>query len=301
VRKTSVYLPERLKERLAAAARASGRSEANLIRLAVEAFLEDGAHPGRVVRSEDPTTDRGAWSRGPVVLGVGVGPGDAGLLTVRALEALRSVDRVFAPCTAPDSVGRAEAIVRDAAPDVVVERLVFVMQADGAARDGAIETAGRRVAECAAGGERVAFVTLGDPNIYSTFSAVAAVVQRLAPEIPVVTVPGIMAFQDLAARAGTVLVDGTESLVLLPAHGGAGDAVTEAAADPDRALVIYKGGRHVPALADALAAGDRLEGAVLGELLGLPGQRLGPLADVADRPASYLATVIVPPRRGATA
>ena len=303
MRKTSVYLPDRLKERLAAAARSSGRSEANLIRVAVEHLLDGGPQdhaelrPASLVRSEDPTSDAGALARRPAVFGVGVGPGDAGLLTVRALEVLRSVDRVFAPCTSPESVGRAEAIVRDAAPDVLVERLVFVMQPDGAARDEAIEVAGARVTDCARAGERVAFVTLGDPNVYSTFSAVAEVVARLAPTIPVVTVPGIMAFQELAARAGTVLVDGHESLLLLPAHGGDGDAVAEAAGVADRAVVIYKGGRHLPALAERLDAAGRLDGAVLGELLGLPGQRVADLRSVADRPVSYLATMIVPPRR----
>jgi precorrin-2/cobalt-factor-2 C20-methyltransferase len=233
------------------------------------------------------------------VVGVGVGPGDAGLLTVRALDVLRSADRVFAPCTSVESVGRAEAVVREAAPDVRVERLVFVMEANGDARDGAIEAAAERVAACVGAGERVAFVTLGDPNVYSTFSAVADVVARLAPGVPVQTVPGIMAFQELASRTGTVLVDGHESLVLLPAHGGDVAAVADAAAVADRAVVIYKGGRHLPALAERLDTAGRLDDAVLGELLGLPGQRVAPLRTVADRPASYLATMIVPPRREA--
>jgi precorrin-2/cobalt-factor-2 C20-methyltransferase len=297
VRKTSVYLPERLKDRLAAAARTSGRSEANLIRVAVETFLDQGpVRPGAVVRREDPTSDAGARSRGAAVIGVGVGPGDAGLLTVRALDVLRSVDRVFAPCTSTESVGRAEAIVRDAAPDVRVERLVFVMQPDGDARHDAISAAAARVVDCARAGERVAFVTLGDPNVYSTFSAVADVVARQAPEVPVVTVPGIMAFQELAARAGTVLVDGRESLVLLPAHTGDAE-VAAAVRDGERAVVVYKGGRHLPALAERLGDAGRLDDAVLGELLGMPGERVAPVRAVADRPASYLATVIVPPRR----
>jgi precorrin-2 methylase len=59
--------------------------------------------------------------------------------------------------------------------------------------------------------------------------------------------------------------------------------------------VIYKGGRHLPAIAARLADAGRLDGAVVGELLGLPGERWGPAKEHADRPASYLATVIVPP------
>jgi precorrin-2/cobalt-factor-2 C20-methyltransferase len=103
-----------------------------------------------------------------------------------------------------------------------------------------------------------------------------------------------MALQDLAARTGTVLLDGTESMTLVTALEGPA-AVAEALADPERALVVYKGCRHLPALAKLLADAGRLDGAVMGELLGLPGQRVGPVADAADAPATYLATIIVPP------
>jgi precorrin-2/cobalt-factor-2 C20-methyltransferase len=65
--------------------------------------------------------------------------------------------------------------------------------------------------------------------------------------------------------------------------------------DPDATIVLYKGGRRLPDLAKAAAAAGRLAGAVAGELLGMPGERIGPLSEVAaDGPASYLATVIIP-------
>ncbi len=70
-----------------------------------------------------------------------------------------------------------------------------------------------------------------------------------------------------------------------------------AAADPSAAVVVYKGGGRLPELALLLAEAGRLDGAVLGELLGLPGGRMAPVREVADRPASYLATVVVPPVR----
>jgi precorrin-2/cobalt-factor-2 C20-methyltransferase len=228
------------------------------------------------------------------LVGVGVGPGDPELLTLRALRELRGADRVVAPAASVDTVGRAESIVRQAAPDVVVERLVFEM-APG--RDARRSTA-RRAAEALGAwldtGETVAFITLGDPNVYSTFTAVAAELRLLRPGARIDTVPGIMAFQDLAARTGTPLLDDVQSLTLVTALDGPADAEA-ALADPARAVVVYKGGRHVPALAKAIAGAGRLDGAVLGELLGLPGERVAPLADVGDRPASYLATVIVPP------
>ncbi|HEX2273955.1 MAG TPA: precorrin-2 C(20)-methyltransferase [Acidimicrobiales bacterium] len=224
---------------------------------------------------------------------MGVGPGDAELVTLQAVRVLRRADRVFAPATALDAVGRAESIVRQVCPEVAVERLAFEMTA-GEARHAALAAAADRVAACLDAGEDVAFVTLGDPNVYSTFPALAAAVRERRPGTEVHTVPGITAFQALAARSGTVLLAGTERLSLVTALDGPAslDAVVD---DPEAAVVVYKGGRHLPAVAKRLAEAGRLGGAVAGELLGLPGERVAPAADLAAGPASYLVTVIVPP------
>jgi precorrin-2 methylase len=65
----------------------------------------------------------------------------------------------------------------------------------------------------------------------------------------------------------------------------------------DSTVVIYKGGRELPAVAASLARRSRLGAAVAGELLGQPGERCLALADLATGPGSYLATAIVPARR----
>ena len=228
------------------------------------------------------------------LIGVGVGPGDPELVTTRALRVLREADRVVAPTLAVDAVGRAESIVRQAAPDVAVERLVFDMSPEPRPRRASHEAAAAALLGPLDAGERVAFVTLGDPNIFSTFSALAASVLATRPATRVETVPGIMAFQALAARSGTVLLDGTESMRLVTAVDGP-DAVTAALADTHQAVVVYKGGRHLPAIQKSLAGAGRLDGAVVGELLGLPGERVAPAAAWPDQAATYLVTVIVPP------
>jgi precorrin-2/cobalt-factor-2 C20-methyltransferase len=296
MRKTSVYLPEELKDRLALLARRTGRSEAQLLRTAVERLVGDepsGRHPVAQPEPVVPTPPAG-----PALVGVGVGPGDAGLVTRRAVDVLRQADRIVAPTTSAMAVGRAEAVVRDAVPGVAVERVSFVMEVGTDARAAALDAAADRIVDHLDGGERVAFVTLGDPSIYSTFGSLADAVRARRPDVPIEVVPGIMAFQDLAARTATVLVDGTEHLVLVPAHASArGDALAAAAADPHAAVVVYKGGAQIATVAATLAEHDRLDGAVLGELLGLPGGRVARVADVADRPASYLATLIAPPVR----
>jgi precorrin-2/cobalt-factor-2 C20-methyltransferase len=229
-------------------------------------------------------------------VGVGVGPGDPELLTVKALHTLKDADRVFSPTMAIDSVGRAESIVREADATIRVERLVFAIRRDEQARSDAHDEAAMRIVECLDAGERVAFITLGDPNVYSTFHHLARLVVDQRPDVPIETVPGIMAFQDLAARAGVVVLDGTERLQLVSAVDGP-EVLDEALVDDEAAVIVYKGGRHLPAIAERLERKGRVDGAVFGELLGLPGERIGPVKEHADSAAAYLATVIVPPRR----
>ena len=108
-----------------------------------------------------------------------------------------------------------------------------------------------------------------------------------------------MVFQELAARTGTVVAEGDEHVLMVSAADA--PSVTDTVLDdPHCTVVVYKGGRRLPQLAEGLRRHDRLEGAVVGEMLGLAGGRSVPVAVVADRPASYLAAVIVPAVRTPT-
>lgn len=239
---------------------------------------------------------------GPLLVGVGVGPGDPGLITCQALDILRTAERVVAPTSGSDVCGRAESIVHQALPDLPVTRVVFEMAAEGAG-DGGLSSdaraeshhqAARSIRPWLEAEEQVAFATLGDPNIYSTFSSLVAALRQQGWHGPVATTPGITAFQALAARSGTVLLDGIQSLSLVTALDGTA-RLEGALRRRDEAIVIYKGGRHLPEVARLLARHARLDGAVLGELLGMPTERVAALATVADHAATYLATIIVPP------
>jgi precorrin-2/cobalt-factor-2 C20-methyltransferase len=211
------------------------------------------------------------------LIGVGVGPGDPEHLTLKALRALKEADRVFVP-----DGGRAAEIVSE---HVTCEPLAFGMS-DAARRDERWDRAGERIAEVARTGT-AAFATIGDPNLYSTFAYIAQTVCALVPEVVVETVPGITAMQDLAARSGTVLAEGTERLALVPFT--AGETALKDALRSFDTVVVYKGGRHLPAVMDAVG-----EGAVYGEELGRPGQTLTP----PDGAAPYFSTVIRPAQRG---
>jgi precorrin-2/cobalt-factor-2 C20-methyltransferase len=231
------------------------------------------------------------------LVGVGTGPGDPDLVTVKAVRVLREADVVLVPVMAAEESGRAEATVRAHVTHDRVRRVVFALneREDSARREAAWDAAARAVADAfAAGATTVAFATIGDPNVYSTFTYLAQGARALVPGLIVETVPGITAMQDLAARSGTVLCEGTETLALLPLTAGL-DAFATALARFDT-VVAYKGGRRMPEVAALLRAQGRLDDAVFGASLGLPDEDVRPVRELAG-PAPYLSTVLVPARR----
>jgi precorrin-2/cobalt-factor-2 C20-methyltransferase len=232
------------------------------------------------------------------LIGVGTGPGDPELVTAKAVRVLNEADLVLVPVLALDDIGRAEATVRAHIRHERVQRVVFAM-GDSDRRDGAWAAAADAVlAAFERGASTVAFATIGDPNIYSTFTYLAETVHERRADVVVETIPGITAMQELAARSGTVLCEGTESLALMPLTAGV--ETFDAAINHFDTVVAYKGGRWIGEVAQVLRNHDRLDTAVYGGALGLDDEQIAPLAVVLDSGASrmpYLSTVIAPARR----
>lgn len=240
------------------------------------------------------------------LVGIGVGPGDPELLTLAGLRELRAASRIFVPVMSADEQGHAELIVRAHLPsEAPVERLLFALSDDVRGpqerrKQRWDEAAVRVVQHLREHGGTAAFATIGDPAIYSTFTYLAATVRGLLPEVEVATVPGITAMQAAACTAGLHLVEGTESLTVVPVTR----EVTglRAALRGGGTVVAYKGGRRLDELRAEIDAAGALDRSVYAEHLGTPRARVLPLSelDTGDlTSAPYLSTVVIlPPRRG---
>ena len=238
----------------------------------------------------------------PCLLGIGVGPGDPELVTVKAVRALLSCDVILVPATeaSGDDPGRAEAIVASACPETAdrLKRVPFSM----ADRTGVTKrraaawqlAAAAAVRAFEAGATRVGFATIGDPSVYSTFSYLAAGVRDQVPEIEVEVIPGITAMQALAAASRTPLVEGDEVLALVPLKHSIANLV-EVAQYVDT-CVVYKAGRHLGALQEYL--GTIEQDAIAGIDIGLPGERIVQVSELDEAP--YFTSVLIVPQRGET-
>jgi precorrin-2/cobalt-factor-2 C20-methyltransferase len=149
--------------------------------------------------------------------GIGVGPGDPELLTVKAAGVLGSCPHVVVPKSKAegDSVALeiAGTYVHDSA---VIHQLVFPMTMDKTELKRSWQQSAETIAALLRGGEDVCFLTLGDALVYSTYIYLLRELKALLPDVKVVTVPGITSFSAVAALTDFPLGEGKEPIIVVP-------------------------------------------------------------------------------------
>lgn len=218
--------------------------------------------------------------------GVGVGPGDPELLTRKAERIIRA----SAVLAVPDKgAGEKTALIIIGPLADGKERLdcSTPMVRDQAVLDGAYDAAADAICEKLDQGKDVAFITLGDPTVYSTYIYIhRRVVNRgYGAEI----IPGVPSFCAVAARLGEPLCEKAQRLMIVPAsHGEVEDCLSV-----DANLVFMKAGRELGALRDTLAAHGLLERASMVANCGMEGETVCPrFADVPEG-TGYFSVVLV--------
>lgn len=179
--------------------------------------------------------------------GIGVGPGDPELLTLKAVRMMRESDVILLP-SAPKEECHAYRIALQAVPELEKKEIIcrsFPMSRDPKILEQAHESIYQEVQELLNLGKQVAFLTIGDPTIYSTFSYIRNRVQQRGGHTK--TVSGIPSFCAAAARLGISLGDGNEEIHIIP--GSINPAET---ADYSGTRIFMKSGRRLAELKEEL-------------------------------------------------
>lgn len=224
------------------------------------------------------------------LIGIGVGPGDPGCLALSVMPYLMVADLILAPTTDLDKPGLAETILKTIDKDLEITRVEIKMKQNP---EKSYQAIAKKIINHTSCFRRVAFLTLGDPSIYSTFNYIRQACLKMNPNLKVLTIPGIGAFQLLAAKANMPIACHQEPIVIIPATRDIG-LVKEFLNRHDFTVVIYKCLLDYATLSEVAATCGRLENAIVGKNLGLENELISTLDDFSDNDLSYLTTVIFP-------
>jgi precorrin-2/cobalt-factor-2 C20-methyltransferase len=221
--------------------------------------------------------------------GLGLGPGDPELITLKAWRLISSVEVIAWP-VGPSGRARAREIVSPLLPeDVVTLPLPIPFGDKGPALDAAYDAAARRIADHLDEGRDVAWLCLGDPLFHGTYVPLAA---RLAENYSVQAVPGIIAPAAAAAVLGRPLAMGEIPLKVLPATAGPERLRAEISAGP-ATFAFIKTARRGALIRDLIAQAGLMDNAWALADIGTAAQRVLPLADLGEEELPYFSTILV--------
>lgn len=215
------------------------------------------------------------------IYGVGAGTGDPELLTLKAARILQEIPLVVCPRSKSSSA------LQDIIAYLGIEHKVTFVDIPMVADKQVVSTAYDRAFEvllhAVVAGRGVAYLTLGDPSLYSTFSPL---LRRAKNEgVALEVVPGIIAPCTLAAAGLQPLAEGDEPLTIIP-----GSFASDL---PDHNLSLMKVRRHFDELVLELERTGRLNQSILGVRLGMSDERIEHDLRLCAAPDSYFSTVNV--------
>lgn len=231
------------------------------------------------------------------LIGVGTGPGDPELLTLKAVRALGEAD-VIAHFLKRGRPGNARRIVDQHWPETVIELplaypVTTEMHRHGpdyrASIAGFFDESARQIAAHLDAGLTVAVLSEGDPFFYGSYMHIHV---RLAPSYPTEVIAGVTSLSGCWSQAGVPLMQGDDVFTVLPGTLDGPELVRRLAATDS--AVIMKVGRNLPKIRQALAASGKLDGAIYVERGTMDEAKVIALAERDDSPAPYFSQVLVP-------
>ena len=219
--------------------------------------------------------------------GVGLGPGDPDLITLRAARLIQGAAVIAYPALAGGN-SFARAIAADLIPDGAQEIIMDVpMTVERAPAQAAYDQGAAEIAAALEAGQDVVCLCEGDPFFYGSFMYLFA---RLSDRFDVEVVPGVTSVTACAARAGMPLVARNERLTVLP--GPLPEAELRARIDGAEAVAIMKVGRHLGKIRSVIADLGLLDRAVFVARATLADEVICPLGEAAE-PAPYFSMILL--------
>ncbi|MDD3753211.1 MAG: precorrin-2 C(20)-methyltransferase [Methanobacterium sp.] len=222
------------------------------------------------------------------LIGLGVGPGDSELLTVKGIKTLKSVPVICAPKSSKNKPSLALSIVQnilnERKDDYVLIEPLFPMIEDKKALENYWKGAAQLVMDELEEGKDVSFITLGDPSIYSTFSYIAQIIRDEGYDVEMI--PGITSFTSCAASAGITLSEKDEIVIIVPKVDQRLEEILEHA---DTA-VIMKTSRHSEMLEEIINKDSRVKKIISVQNCGMDDEKI---FNGFAKKGKYLSTTIV--------
>jgi precorrin-2/cobalt-factor-2 C20-methyltransferase len=231
------------------------------------------------------------------LIGVGTGPGDPDLLTVKAVKAIESAD-VLAWFAKQGRRGNGRGIVEGMVRAETIELPLYYPVTTEIHRAepeyvGQVtrfyEQSSAAIAEHLQAGRTVAVLSEGDPLFYGSYMHLHV---RLANRFPTEVIPGVTAMSGCWSQAQLPIVQGDDVLSILPGTMDEHDLVRRLS--DTEAAVIMKVGRNLPKIRRALADAGRLDDAMYVERGTMANTQMTPLAAKSDDEAPYFSIVLVP-------
>ncbi len=205
--------------------------------------------------------------------GIGVGPGDPELITVKGAKLLESCGHLFVPKARVKAESVALEIVKSyVGGKTQIHELVFPMVTDKAELAEKWAESARSIAEVLKAGNDACFITLGDSLLYSTYIYLLRALKEVLPEVKTVTIPGITAFSAVAALTNFPVGEGKEPVTIIPAADDL--KAVENALMGDGTVVLMKIGKRLQPILDLLEKAGAIENAVFVSNVGMDDERL---------------------------
>ena len=207
--------------------------------------------------------------------GIGVGPGESGLIPVAALDALRRADVIYVPRATSASESVARLCLRGLdVPAARFREVGFRMDPDRSVVAAHYAELAEEIAAELHAGRDVAYLTIGDTSTYSTYGYLLAALREVDPELRYRTFPGVTSFAATAAALSWPLGEGKERILILPCPDEL--ATLRRDIESHDVVVLMKIGKRLPQVLDLLAELGVLEHCAFGQRVGLPQERLWP-------------------------